>query len=53
VLGYDRNTWASRGENAAERSSKPSVPEERYRDEIIERNLIIAGLYEERDRLQV
>lgn len=52
MLGYDRNTWARVGEHSSEDPRKPCVSEERFRDEIIERNLIILGLYEERRRLR-
>ncbi len=51
ALGYDRDSWAT---SYADRSvpSKKGVPEETFEDEIVERNLIIAALYEERERLQ-
>jgi hypothetical protein len=49
ALGYDRNTWQAGTTNASQQSC---VSEDRFRDEIIERNLIISSLYEERDRLQ-
>jgi hypothetical protein len=52
VLGYDRNTWPAGRENGSEQLGKACVTEERLCDEIIERNLIIADLYEERERLQ-
>lgn len=52
VLGYDRNTWTAGSEKATGEPNKAYVSEERFRDEIIERNLIISSLYEERDRLQ-
>lgn len=52
VLGYDRDGWVSGSEAVAQNSGKAYVSEDKFRDEIIERNLIIAGLYEERDRLR-
>ena len=51
VLGYDRNTSGASNETTGE-PRQAYVSEERFRDEIIERNLIISSLYEERDRLQ-
>lgn len=51
-FGYDRNAWAPTDEKVREESRKAYVSEERFRDEVIERNLIIASLYEERDRLR-
>jgi hypothetical protein len=52
VLGYDRDGWVSGLEAVAQNSRKAYVSEDKFRDEIIERNLIISGLYEERDRLR-
>jgi hypothetical protein len=52
VLGYDRNSWSGNGANGSTRSSSGGVSEEKFNDEVIERNLIIASLYEERERLQ-
>lgn len=52
VLGYDRNTWPAGGENANETSGNAAVQEESFRREIVERNIIISALYQERDRLQ-
>jgi hypothetical protein len=52
LLGYDRNTWTQGREDGGQGSRKGCFSEKRYRDEIIERNLIMASLYEERDRLQ-
>jgi hypothetical protein len=51
-LGYDRNAWAPSEKKDGKKSSKASISDESYRDEIIERNLIISSLYEQRDRLQ-
>jgi len=50
-LGYDQNSWRA-GESAVSAPAKAVVPEERFYDEIIERNLIISGLYAERERLR-
>jgi hypothetical protein len=52
VLGYNRNTWEAGNETRTGEPRKGYVSEERFRDEIIERNLIISSLYEERDRLR-
>lgn len=52
VFGYDADTWAPVDERARQEPRKAYVSEERFRDEVIERNLIISSLYEERDRLQ-
>jgi hypothetical protein len=52
VLGYDRNSWLASKTNGGTLSRNAVVPEETFDDEIIERNLIIASLYEERDHLQ-
>jgi len=52
VLGYDRNSWLASQANGGTPSPNAVVPEEKFDDEIIERNLIIASLYEERDQLQ-
>jgi hypothetical protein len=49
-LGYDRDSWRG-GESASPVPSRV-VPEERFYDEIIERNLIISSLYQERELLQ-
>ena len=51
ALGYAQNSWPA-GIKQAGQQTKPCVSEDRFRDEIIERNLIISSLYEERDRLQ-
>lgn len=52
VLGYDRNTWAAAGQIAKETPKNGAVTEERFRHEIIERNIIISGLYREREQLR-
>ncbi len=49
VLGYDRNAWRDGPKPALERSG---VALEKFIDEVIERNLIIAGLYDQCDRLK-
>ena len=50
-LDYDRDSWRS-GQSAVPEASPAVIPEARFYDEIIERNLIISGLYEERRRLR-
>lgn len=50
-LGYDRDSWRD-GQSAVSATQKAVIPEARFYDEIIERNLIISGLYAERDRLR-
>ena len=54
ILGYDRNTWAASQQNASRQpmNGNVSISDEKLIDEIIERNLIILNLYQERDRLQ-
>ncbi len=51
-LGYDPNVWPADGPEVGEASRNAAVPEERFRDEIVERNIIISALYQERDQLQ-
>lgn len=51
ILGYDRNSWAAG--KAQSGGKKTGVPEEIFFDEIIERNLVILKLFEERQRLLV
>ena len=51
VLGYDREAWPGREQDSCETSENATVPEEIFSDEIIERNLIISCLYQERKRL--
>lgn len=50
ILGYDRNGWSASSNGKPAR--KTGVPEKAIYDEIIERNLVILGLYEERKRLR-
>jgi len=50
-LGYDRDSWRA-SQSAGPIPPKVVVSEERFYDEIIERNLIISSLYQERARLQ-
>jgi hypothetical protein len=50
-LGYDRDSWRG-GQSAVPNPPPAVIPEARFYDEIIERNLIISGLYEERRRLR-
>jgi Sulfotransferase family len=52
VLRYDRNTWAAPRHNPSRQPGIYVVSEEKLRDEIVERNLTMLGLYEERERLQ-
>jgi len=52
VFGYDRHSWPQEDDKKGSEPRKAYVSEERFRDEVIERNLIIASLYDERDRLQ-
>jgi hypothetical protein len=52
ALGYDRDSWPAPPPDTGERSKKLTVPIEVFSDEIIERNLIISQLYEERDQLR-
>lgn len=50
-LGYQRDSWRD-GQSAVPATPKAVIPEARFYDEIVERNLIISGLYAERERLQ-
>lgn len=50
-LGYGRDSWRD-GQSVVPATPKAVIPEARFYDEIIERNLIISGLYAERDRLR-
>jgi len=50
-LRYDPNSWRV-GESAVPAPERAVVSEKRFYDEIIERNLIISGLYAERERLR-
>ncbi len=52
VLGYDHTNWQTGRQNASPGDRSLLISEEKAVDEIIERNLIIARLYEVRDRLQ-
>jgi hypothetical protein len=51
-LRYDRDSWRDNGQSAGPIPPKVVVSEERFYDEIIERNIIISSLYGERQRLQ-
>ncbi|HEY3198655.1 MAG TPA: sulfotransferase family 2 domain-containing protein [Nitrospirales bacterium] len=53
LLGYDRNSWLASPVNGRAQSKTAGVPEQIFNDEIIERNLVIYNLHEERARLQV
>jgi hypothetical protein len=50
-LGYSRDSWRD-GKSAPSTATPGVIPEARFYDEIIERNLIISGLYEERRQLR-
>ncbi len=54
LLGYDRESWRRvAGPHSAGRAPEQGTfSEERLRDEIVERNLVILSLYEDRKRLQ-
>jgi hypothetical protein len=52
-LGYDRETWAAPARRSLnEQPGFVTLSEDRLRDEIMERNLVILDLYEERERLR-
>ena len=51
AFGYDRNAWPRPSRNGNDSRNNGMVPVERFMDEIIERNLIIYHLYQERRRL--
>jgi hypothetical protein len=51
-FGYDRNGWQERARADVQTPPSGMVPEERFYDEIIERNLIIAQLFRECERLR-
>ncbi len=52
-LGYDRETWAAPAwRSLNEQPGFVTLSEDRLRDEIMERNLVILELYEERERLR-
>jgi Sulfotransferase family len=52
TFGYDPTVWPSAKENQRGSSDTNGISEARYRDEIIERNIIISQLYIERSRLR-
>jgi len=52
TLGYDRDTWPGVELNPGEASKKTTVREETFADEVIERNIVILHLYQERDHLR-
>lgn len=52
-LGYDRETWAAPARRSLnEQPGLVTLSEDRLRDEIMERNLVMLNLYEERERLR-
>ncbi len=52
LLGYDRDSWPRGKQDSGEGSQKPVVSEARFNEEVVERNIMIGLLYQERDRLQ-
>jgi sulfotransferase famil protein len=50
TLGYDRQSWRELEGNRGDTAKKAAVREETFADEVIERNIIILHLYQERDR---
>lgn len=52
TLGYDRALWTPEEGTSGEGATKATVREEIFADEVIERNVIISFLYQERDRLE-
>jgi hypothetical protein len=52
ALGYEREAWPAPPCDTCDMSKKVGVPLEVFNDEIIERNIIISLLYEERDQLR-
>jgi Sulfotransferase family len=49
-LGYGREAWRDGKQATGDMPGAGLVPEEKFYDEIIERNLVIAGLYRELER---
>ena len=52
ILGYERDAWPRGKQDAGEGPQKAVVPEERFNEEIVERNIMIGLLYQERARLR-
>jgi hypothetical protein len=52
VLGYDRDTWARAKQSPNGQPTNSAAYTEKLLDEIIERNIVISSLYDERERLQ-
>ena len=52
TLSYDRGAWPAGQSDSRETLKRGTVPEEMFNDEIIERNLVISLLYQERDHLR-
>jgi hypothetical protein len=52
TLGYDRDSWPRGRQDFAAGSQKAVVAEDRFNDEVVERNIVIALLYQERAQLQ-
>ena len=51
-LGYDRNGWQASEQARVQTTGSGAVPEEKFYDEIIERNIIITQLFRECERLR-
>jgi Sulfotransferase family len=52
LLGYDEGSWADRARVRSTPSGNGQTVEDRLRGEIVERNLLISALYDDRARLQ-
>jgi hypothetical protein len=52
TFAYDKDSWRPHCQKPDTSSATNMIPEDRFNDEIIERNLIIAHLYRECDRLR-
>jgi hypothetical protein len=52
TFGYDVNAWPVQEQNGPGRSDKNAILEASYREEVIERNIIISALSKECERLQ-
>jgi sulfotransferase famil protein len=51
AFGYGKNSWQRHSGNASNSTGRSVIAEEKFNDEIVERNLVISSLYQERDRL--
>lgn len=52
LLGYDRSLWPAGRQKTSEAPVNGNEYEDVFRHEIVERNIIISTLYQERERLQ-